>query len=198
MRYLKLFRWTAALMAAIALAPAAASAQEDGTLSISGTFMMHYKFGTVGDDLADIYANDYAHGWTLTLNGATYSHDGYSDWYYDEWGEYWHVESITRVHATSFDFRFFGPNADTLNAVVSQQLDGGGLTDSGYFELRNHYYYDPTDWSIAWAGASWELRLAPRDASTGVSFTVAAGGPPPFYAEESGYPHVEAPTPRGA
>lgn len=192
MKRFTLFQWTAVLTLALALAAPAASAQETETLSISGSFMMHYKYGTVGDDLADTYANDYAHGWTLTLYGATYSDDCYSDWYYDEWGEYWHVESITRVHATSFDFAFFGPDADTLDAVVSQQLDGGGLSNGGYLELRNHHYYDPIDWSIAWGYGNWELRLVPLDANAGVSFTVAAWDQPLFADDESGYPLVEA------
>src|SRR4249920_651325 len=47
MRHLKLFRWTAALMVAIALAPAAASAQEDGTVTISGLFSMDYLYGEI-------------------------------------------------------------------------------------------------------------------------------------------------------
>ena len=40
MRRFTLFRWAAVLTLAIALAPGAASAQEDDTLTISGLFSM--------------------------------------------------------------------------------------------------------------------------------------------------------------
>jgi hypothetical protein len=73
MRQLKLFRWTAALTLAIAAAPSTASAQEDGTVTISGTFYMDWLGGTVGADLAEVYANGHEHTWTLTLHGTTQS-----------------------------------------------------------------------------------------------------------------------------
>jgi hypothetical protein len=152
---------------------------------------MHYKYGIVGDDLAAVYANDYAHGWTLTLDGVSYSNATYSDWYYDDWGEYWYVEDTTRVHATSFDFEFFGPDANILNAVVSQQLDQGGMSDGGYLELRNHYYYDPVDWSLVSASRDLGLRLLPLDGGPGVSFDVTAYDTYPFSADENGYPLIE-------
>jgi len=191
MKHLKLFRWGAVLALALALAPVSASSQDADTLSISGTFLMHYKYGTVGDDLAEVFANYYAHGWTLTLHGVTYSDDTYS--YLDsyEWEEFLYVEKITRVHATSFDVEFFGPDADILNAVVSQQLDRGGLSNGGHLELRNHYNYDPIDLSLLWAYGGWELRLLPLDASAGVSLAVNAWNTPLFSADENGYPLVE-------
>ena len=74
MRRFKLFRWVAVLTLAIALAPGAASAQEADTLTISGTFSMDYLNGTVGPDLAEVYANGHEHTWTLTLHGTTQSH----------------------------------------------------------------------------------------------------------------------------
>ena len=74
MRQLKLFRWAAVLMLAIALAPGAASAQEADTLTISSTFYMDWLYGTVGPDLAEVYANGHEHTWTLTLHGTTHSH----------------------------------------------------------------------------------------------------------------------------
>jgi hypothetical protein len=191
MRQLKLFQWAAVLILATALAPGAASAQAADTLSISGTFMMHYQYGTVGNDLAAAYADDYAHGWSLTLHGVTQSTDAYSDWYYDEWGEYLHVEKITRVHATSFGFQFFGPDASILNAVVGQQLVGGGLSNGGYLELHNHYYYDSIDGSLVWGSGNWELSLVPLDASAGVSFTVVAWDQK-LLTDQDGYPLVEA------
>jgi hypothetical protein len=78
MRQLKLFRWAAALTLAIALAPGGASAQEDDTITISSTFYMDWGYGTVGDDLAEVFANGHEHTWTLTLYGTTQSHHKHS------------------------------------------------------------------------------------------------------------------------
>src|SRR5262245_7211432 len=75
MSRLNLFRWTAALALALALAPGTSSAQEPDTLSISGTFSMDYFVGRVGADLAAVYSRGSAHTWTLTLHGVSYSHD---------------------------------------------------------------------------------------------------------------------------
>src|SRR5262249_21346460 len=66
MRNLKLFRWTAALMVAIVLMAAAASAQADGTITISGTFSMDYLSGERDLDLylpglAEVYFNGHEH-----------------------------------------------------------------------------------------------------------------------------------------
>ena len=180
-----------ALLLSLALSPSIAFAQAEETLAISGTFMMHYKYGTVGDDLAAVFTNDYAHGWTLTLQGVSYASDTYADWYYDEWGEYWFVRTTTRVHASSFDFEFFGPDADVLNAVVSSQLQQGGLASGGYLELENDSYYDPIDFSLISARGSWGLSLLPADAAAGVSFTVDASDGPAFSVDDNGCPLVE-------
>ena len=103
MRQLKLFRWAAVLTLAIAVAPSTASAQEDGTLTISSTFYMDWLGGTVGDDLAEIFANGHDHTWTLTLHGTSQSHSAYSS----SWFGY--IYRVTEIHATSFDLEFFGP-----------------------------------------------------------------------------------------
>jgi hypothetical protein len=117
MRHLKLFRWTAALMVAIALAPAAASAQEDGTVTISGLFSMDYLYGEIdlnlcAPDLLAVYYNGHEHTWTLTLHGTTQSH-------YTNGAHYG-----THFFATSFDLEFFGPDAATLNGLVSDHHGG--------------------------------------------------------------------------
>jgi hypothetical protein len=52
----RLARWTAVLALVIALLPGAASAQEDGTIKISSTFYMDGLYGTVGPDLAEVFA----------------------------------------------------------------------------------------------------------------------------------------------
>jgi hypothetical protein len=100
MRRLKLVRWAAVLAVGLTLAPGHASAQGTDTLSISGTFRgvggivisngIEYP-GMLGADLAEVYAHGYAHSWTLTLHGVSYSHDySYVEWN-DEWG-YGHNE----------------------------------------------------------------------------------------------------------
>ena len=44
-RLTSLSKWTAILALALALAPGVASAQETGTVTISGTFSMDYLYG---------------------------------------------------------------------------------------------------------------------------------------------------------
>ena len=124
MRQLKLFRWVAVLTLAIALAPGAASAQEADTLTISGLFSMDYLYGTVGPDLAEVYANGHEHTWTLTLHGTSHSHYLFSSMYY-----------ATEIYATSFDLEFSGPDAATLNGIVSEYIAGGDVE----IYLRNAY-----------------------------------------------------------
>jgi len=126
MQRLRLFQWAAVLTMAIALAPGAASAQEDETLTISGTFNMDYSFGEsalndVAPELLAVYTNGQQHTWILTLYGTTKSHSGWSDFYNDVYS------SSTEIHATSFDFEFSGPDAATLNGFVSDHLAGGDV-----------------------------------------------------------------------
>jgi hypothetical protein len=120
MGQLKLFRWAAVLTLAIAVAPSTASAQEDGTLTISSTFYMDWLGGTVGPDLAEVYANGHEHTWTLTLHGTTQSHSTYSTWF-------GYLRRATEIHATSFDLEFSGPDAATLNGIVSEHIAGGDV-----------------------------------------------------------------------
>ena len=124
MRRFTLFRWVAALTLAIALAPGAASAQEAGTIKISSTFYMDWLYGTVGPDLAEVFANGHEHTWTLTLHGTSHSHYLFSSMYY-----------ATEIHATSFDLEFFGPDAATLNGIVSDHIAGGDV----FIYLENAY-----------------------------------------------------------
>ena len=128
MRQLKLFRWVAALTLAIALAPGAASAQEADTLTISGLFSMDYLYGTVGPDLAEVYANGHEHTWTLTLYGTSQSHETFTN-------PFGVTVYATEIHATSFDLEFFGPDAATLNGIVSGHIAGGDV----FIYLENSY-----------------------------------------------------------
>jgi hypothetical protein len=129
MKRFAIFPWVAALTLATSLAPAAASGQEDGTVTISGLFSMDYLSGEldldmVAPDLAEVYANGHEHTWTLTLRGTTQSH--YTN------GAYYGTE----IHATSFDLEFFGPDAAMLNGFVSDRLAGGSVS----VYLQNTYY----------------------------------------------------------
>jgi hypothetical protein len=128
MRQLKLFRWVAALTLAIALVPGAASAQEADTITISSTFYMDYLYGTVGADLAEVFANGHEHTWTLTLHGTSQSHNTGLN----PFGVTWYA---TQIHATSFDLEFFGPDAATLNGIVSDHIAGGDV----FISLENDY-----------------------------------------------------------
>ena len=188
MRHLELSHWAAVLTLAIALAPITATAQEADTLRISGTFhsagrvsINGFEYpGTIGTDLAEVYANSNENAWMLTLHGVAYSHD----YYLYEWGYGYNEEYITRVCATSFDFEFFGPDADVLNEVVSQQLL------SGFFELRNGYQIGSLFSDDDGPYRSLELGLSPL--GEGVSFYVT--GPAwaaQFSTDEQGYPVVE-------
>jgi hypothetical protein len=129
----RLPRWTAVLALVIALLTGTAPAQEDGTITISGLFSMDYLDGE-GDlywfvpDLVAVYANGNEHTWTLTLHGTTQSH--YTNAH--QFGAYY----ATEIHATSFDLEFFGPDAATLNGIVSEHLAGGDV----FVYLENTYY----------------------------------------------------------
>src|SRR4051812_42847036 len=93
-------------LAAAPLAPGAAPAQ--ATLSITGTFKMNNVYPTVGNDLAGLFNRGHDHWWRLTCNGVALSHDQTFDT--DEYGGYFR-QYITRVHAASIAFEFFGPDA---------------------------------------------------------------------------------------
>ncbi len=176
MRRLKLFRCGALLTLAFALTPHLASAQTADTLSISGTYYMNElrQFGgTVGDDLAEVFASGNVHWWSLTLHDVTLAHDhSYFEWY-DEFGNVVSVEEqyITRVHATSFDFQFFGRDAEMLNDVVSNHLTGGEVTGGAFLELLNGSYYNFYDGGTY---AQWRFGL---DSPTGISFGAVGAHP---------------------
>jgi hypothetical protein len=204
MKRLKLFRWAAVLVLAIALAPGAAFSQD--TLNVSGTFRgfqgtvyssingieITYP-GTLGADLAEVYANGHEHAWTLTLHGVSYSHDYvYQEWN-DEWSYGYFEQYITRVHGTSFDFEFIGPDADILNGVVSQHLVSGSLSDGALLELWNGDWFDSRFPFDSGPLASFDVGLRPLDPSAGVWFDVSGGGwvYPFFSTDGDGYPLVE-------
>jgi hypothetical protein len=176
------------------MVPRTAPAQDADTLSISGTFSMDELQGTVGLDLAEVYANGNEHGWTLTLHGVSYSYgQHYEEW--DDWGGWYgyYEEYVTRVHATSFEFQFFGPDADILNPVVSPQLVSGSLTDGAFLELRNGDYFDSLYPDSNGPFSSFNIGLRSLDPAAGVSFHVETYWDTSFLfaTDEVGYPLVE-------
>lgn len=201
MRRFTPFRWVAVLTLAIALAPSAASAQEADTLSISGTFGMDSLGGTVGADLAQVYANGHDHTWTLTLYGVSYSHfhsGGYIDAGYYDYDETY----ATYVHATSLDFEFFGPDAEILNSVFSPQLTSGGLYNGAIFWIANYYweysYYSEYVWppgSYDYAEGQFGLSLRSDDPLEGVTTFNCSNAYTDlwtlFPVDENGYPVVQ-------
>ena len=190
MKRLKVALSITALALTISLSQTAAPAQEADTLSISGIFLaegLEYP-GIVGADLAEVLANGNEHGWTLTLYGVSYSHDyEYQEWN-DDWSYGFSERYITRVHATSFDFQFVGPDASVLNEVVSAQLIvGNGI----FLELWNGDYFDSSFVDDNGPYASLHLGLQPLDPSAGVSFYVTTEIWPQFPADEYGFPVLE-------
>lgn len=129
MRRSRLRRWTAVLALAIASVTTPVMALETGTVKISGRFSMDYLYGELDlslfePDLLRVYYNGHEHTWTLTLHGTSQSH--YMN------GSYYGTE----IHATSFDLEFFGPDAATLNGIVSKHLAGADVS----VYLQNTYY----------------------------------------------------------
>lgn len=126
-------RWTAFLVLLIAPVAAPVMALETGTITVTSTLHMDWLSGTVGPDLAEVYANGHEHAWTLTLHGTTQSHQNFSGIYF-----------ATEIHAMSFDLEFSGPDATTLNAIVSEHVSGGDIS----IYLQNAYTYGGGDFAV--------------------------------------------------
>jgi hypothetical protein len=103
----RLRRWTAVLALVIASLATPVMAQETGTITITGTFT---------SDTGE-------HTWSVAMYGTTYWHHALDGAFF------------TEVRATSFDLRFSGPDADSLNRVASEKLAAGNIS----LELRNVY-----------------------------------------------------------
>jgi len=82
----------------------------------------------IGADLAQVFTNGHPHSWTLTLHGTTNLHQYFI-------GAFGVTNYTTEIHATSYEFEFFGPEAATLNSIVSNHIVGGELL----VHLRNAY-----------------------------------------------------------
>lgn len=199
MTRLRLFSIIAAALA-VAAAASPARAQDEDTLRISGSFRgyggvtniggVEYP-GNCGQDLAAVHANNEWHGWTLTLHGVTRAYDYYYYEWEDEFGLSYEQQLITRVHATSFDIEFVGPEAEVLNEVVSAQLAMGSLAGGAVLELINGDYYYAA-WGENGTYSYWNLGLAPGP-EPGVSFFVNGEFLyfEPLPTDEFGFPAVE-------
>jgi MYXO-CTERM domain-containing protein len=179
----------AAYVWASALAAGPATAQQPASVRIDGTFTMAFNFGQVGPDLAAIVARGETHTWTLALHGLSYSHDDeiISSDPYD-----YYARSITRVYATSFDFQFQGPDADALNAIVSDRLENGGLQVEPFVELRNVTYYEP-GWGAIFQARDWVIAIRPLDYLQGFRFESMPADLEylPYTEDANGYPVLE-------
>ena len=136
-----LSKWTAVLALLIAPLAAPVMAQETGTVKISGRFSMDYLSGELDlyyfePDLLGVYYNGHEHTWTLTLHGTSQSHHTNGSYY------------GTEIHSTSFDLEFFGPDAATLNRIVSKHLAGKSVN----VYLQNTYYSSGGGFAIMHVG----------------------------------------------
>ncbi|MCW5551307.1 MAG: hypothetical protein KIS67_03980 [Verrucomicrobiae bacterium] len=171
----RLALWTAALALVIALLPVAASAQEDGTVTISGTFSMDYinesDLYWYFPDLVAVYYNGHEHTWTLTLHGTTQTHVSTEV-------DYVELFQDTEIHATSFELEFFGPDAATLNRIVSEHLAGRDV----WIFLRNHYLYysdnDNAEFHVVVGGRNGELGFSTHQFGSGTLFPTDADSYP--------------------
>jgi hypothetical protein len=175
----KLTRWTAVLALVIALAPRAACAQEDGTVTISGLFSMDYLSGELDlyyfdPDLLTVYNNGHEHTWMLTLHGTTQTHVSTEV-------DYVELFQDTEIYATSFDLEFFGPEAATLNSIVNDHLAG----KNAWVFLRNHSSHysdnDNAEFHVVVGGGNGELYFATRQYHTSGTL---------FPTDPDGYPVV--------
>src|SRR5215471_4973090 len=136
-----LSKWTAVLALLIAPLAAPVMAQETGTFKISGRFSMDYLSGELDlyyfdPDLLWVYYNGHEHTWTLTLHGTSQSHNTNGSYY------------GTEIHSTSFDLEFFGPDAATLNRIVSKHLAGRSVN----VYLQNTYYTNGGGFAVMHVG----------------------------------------------
>lgn len=195
MRTLQLLQ-SAVVSLALALASGNASSQEPDTFSISGTFRPGEALPGLGADLAEVAAHGDTHVWVLTLYGVTVSYQYHFDVPLDFDGNPTGETDeayITRVHATSFDLEFFGPDAGVLNDVVSSQLTQGGqwIDGDAVLELRHGTYYEPwyettTQYKV------WQMGLSPPDRLAGVLIDwLGEWTPGLFDADPSGYPVLD-------
>jgi len=140
-------------------------AQETGTVKITGTFT----------------SESGEHAWALTMYGTTHSHQAWNGYFF------------TEVQAASFELQFFGPDADDLNRVASEQFTGGEVS----LQLRNVYQtlggnwstmalwvWSPDESTAFWAGHELTPNpgLFPSDAD---GYPVVTSEPFPFWNEET-------------
>jgi hypothetical protein len=126
-------------MAAVLLGGAVSTAAD--TITISGLFSMDYLSEPVGPDLAEVFAKGHEHTWTLTLYGTSQSHETFTN-------PFGVTSYATEIHATSFDLEFSGPDAATLNGIVSEHIAGGDFLIELYNAYSTGFGDDFALWSV--------------------------------------------------
>lgn len=97
-------------------------------LTMGGTFTMNFVSGTPGGDLLPIVGNE--NSWTILLEDVEFVCT--EEMCFDPW----ETMMVTTLHAASFEFEFFGPDAAILNSEVADQFTQGGLGADGYFQVE--------------------------------------------------------------
>ena len=155
----------------ILFVPALASAQSD-TITVSGTFQPTQISEGVGPELQAVYSSGQLHTWTLTMQDVTYEHDYFE---MDPGTEYFQYYYSTRAHSNSFVLEFFGPDAEVLNSVVSDQLSSVSV------ELGNGSWFEPgADPYNGWPYMWFVLEAQPADLAAGVEFYVSTNNQTEF------------------
>jgi len=161
---MKIFKKLTSLGLALLFAPLATPvrAQETGAITITGTFT----------------SDSGEHTWSVAMYDTTYSHHTLNGAFF------------TEVSATSFDLRFSGPDADSLNGVAGEKLATGRVS----LELRNVYegnlsrmalwITSPDESASFWAGHELVLNsgVFPFDAA---GFPIVTSEPFAFWNEET-------------
>jgi len=168
MRTLEQLRWAALLALVVLLAATTANAQEGGTVTLKGTFVM--DSAGAGTELADIVEDGAEYTYVLTMYDTTYEHGG------------WSGALMTSVYATSMDIAFSGPGGEALTQVVNDELAGGEFR----FNLVNFTNGGST--LMLWL-------VAPEGYAQGLSFWTGHESEPywdSFPVDANGYPTVES------
>jgi hypothetical protein len=149
---------------------------EAESVVIGGTFMMNFVSGEPGEDLLPIVGNE--NSWVIRLENVEFVHSQESCFHLP--GE---SEMYTTLHAASFEFEYFGPDAAILNSEVAGQFAQGGLGGDGYLEVMADNCYGGV--------LSCFFYIWPDVPSQGVYWSVdAPATPDDFPLDEDGFPII--------
>lgn len=168
---------TASIVAAAAVTVALLVGQAEAeSVVMGGTFTMNSVSGEPGEDLLPIVGNE--NSWTILLEGIEFIHTQESCLHPPD-----ESEMYTTLHAASFEFEFFGPDAAILNSEVAGQFAQGGLQGDGYLEV----VADNCHWGLL----SCFFYIWPDVPSQGVYWSVdAPAAPDDFPLDDEGFPII--------